>query len=67
MAVTFSTPLLFGARVISVSTSLGWGGDSSTCQLTLVDDPADGYTLSLPDVGTAVAFQWGDFNSFLNF
>ena len=59
--VTFSTPLLFGSRVISVSTSLGWGGDSSTCQLTLVDDPDEGYTLSLPSVGTAVAFQWGDF------
>jgi len=59
--VTFSTPLLFGARVVNASTNLGWGGDSSTCQLTLVDDPAEGYTLSLPSIGTAVAFQWGDF------
>ena len=59
--VTFSPPLLFGTRVVNASTSLGWGADSSTCQLTLVEDPADGYRLRLPKVGTAVAFQWGNF------
>ena len=61
VATTFSTPLFFGTRVISASANLGWGGDSSTCQLTLIEDPDDGYSLSLPEVGTAVAFQWGKF------
>ena len=60
VATTFSTPLFFGARVVNASASLGWGGDSSTCQLTLVDDPPN-YVIQLPEVGTAVAFQWGDF------
>lgn len=40
-----TSPIKFlGAYVINASCSLGWGGETSTCSLTLVEDPANGIT-----------------------
>jgi|694.fasta_scaffold01364_19 hypothetical protein len=40
-----TSPIKFlGAYVVNASCSLGWGGETSTCSLTLVEDPANGIT-----------------------
>ena len=40
-----TSPIKFlGAYVVNASCSLGWGGETSTCSLTLVEDPDNGIT-----------------------
>ena len=61
MAVPTTTPMLFGAYIQNISTSMGWGGQGGSCQLTLVEDPDNGVNISLPTVGTAAGLSYGKF------
>ena len=63
MAVTKvgSPAFMFGAYVSSVSSSISWGGQGGSCQLTLVEDPKNGINISLPKVGTAAYFKYKGF------
>ena len=54
-------PTLFGCAVQSISSSVQWGGGSSTCDLTLVEDPENGLEWSPPEIGTACFFQYAGF------
>jgi hypothetical protein len=54
-------PEMFGCSVQSVSSSVGWGGNSSTCDLVLVEDPNNDLTWKPPPVGTACFFQYAGF------
>ena len=54
-------PTMFGCAVQSVNASIGWGGNSSTCDLVLVEDPDNDLTWSDPVVGTACYFKYGEF------
>lgn len=47
----------FGAYVTNVSCSLGWGGETSTCSLTLVEDVKNGVTFKPPTLGTPCLFK----------
>ena len=55
------TPMMFGAYIQSISTSIGWGGQGGTCQLTLVEDPPNGVNIDLPEVGTACYLKYYGF------
>ena len=52
----------FGAYVVNANSQIAWGGDSSSCSFTLVEDPDEGVLLDAPDVGTACKFSFGKFN-----
>ena len=54
-------PTMFGCYVQSVSSSVGWGGGSSTCSLTLVEDPENGFVWTPPEVGAACYFKYKGF------
>lgn len=54
-------PTMFGCYVQSVSASVGWGGNSSTCDLTLVEDPDNNKIWEPPEVGAACYFQYKGF------
>ena len=56
-----AAPKMFGAYVSNISTSIGWGGQGGSCQLTLVEDPLNGVTIALPQVGTACYFKFQGF------
>ena len=56
-----SSPKMFGAYVSNISTSIGWGGQGGSCQLTLVEDPNNGVHIALPQVGTACYFSFHGF------
>jgi len=47
--------------VLSVSTSVGTGGNNSACQLRLIEDPDNGMNIEAPEVGTACIFKAGEF------
>ena len=55
------TPMMFGAYISSISTSIGWGGQGGTCQLTLVEDPENDINIDLPAVGTACYLKYYGF------
>lgn len=56
----FSGPFTFaGAYVTSMSISLGWGGDTSSCQMTLVEDPENNMFFTKPKVGTCMGINIG--------
>ena len=66
-------PKMFGVYVKNVSSSIGWGGQGGSCQMTLVEHPEQGLEipkpafsgvdpLNSPAVGTAVGFQYGSFS-----
>ena len=66
-------PKMFGVYVKNVSTSIGWGGQGGSCQMTLVEQPNEGIQilrpvfqgedpLNSPAVGTAVGFAYGGFS-----
>ena len=62
MAVSISSPpKMFGAYVTSISTSIGWGGQGGSCQMTLVEDPDNNVLIDLPEVGTAAYFNFNEF------
>ena len=54
-------PRMFGAKVVSCSASIGWGGQGGSLSLQLVEDPADGSSIDLPAIGTACFFQYHAF------
>ena len=56
MAVISDPPKLFGAYVVSVSTSLSWGSQGATSQFKLVEDPDNDVIFTKPTVGTPVIF-----------
>lgn len=56
-----SSPLMFGAYVESVSSSIGWNGQGGSCQMTLVEDPSNNIYIDLPEVGTACYFRFKAF------
>ena len=55
------TPMMFGAYIANISTSIGWGGQGGTCQLTLVEDPENDVNIDLPEVGTACYLKYYGF------
>ena len=58
-----TSPVKFlGAYVVGANSSIAWGGDSSTCSLTLVEDPDNGVIFKPPQAGTACKFSFGKFN-----
>ena len=54
-------PKMFGAYVSNISSSIGWGGQGGSCQMTLVEDPDNGVVVTLPEVGTACYFRFEKF------
>jgi hypothetical protein len=56
-----------GASIVSFSASLGWGGQTSQLNVTLVEDPANNDQFSPPGVGEPVYFVFGNnvFNGIL--
>jgi hypothetical protein len=66
MTVVLDSPVkIFGGFVESASIGIGYGADSGTCQLSLVfegDGPlrSDDKNSEFPNVGTAVAFKFGE-------
>jgi len=52
-------PTLFGFKVVSISASMGWGGQGGSCSLSLVDE-GQGRS-SIPKTGTAVGFKYEQF------
>lgn len=55
-------PKMFGAYIESISSSIGYGGQGGSCQMTLVEDPINGVEISLPDTGTACYVSLGGFS-----
>jgi hypothetical protein len=51
----------FNAYISSLSSSISWGGDGGSCQLTLVEDPEDGVSIRLPATGSPVYIEIGRF------
>ena len=41
-------PKMFGVYVKNVSTSIGWGGQGGSCQMTLVEQPNEGIQILRP-------------------
>jgi hypothetical protein len=57
------SPLIFlGAYVINANSQVAWGADASMCQISLVEDPANGITFNPPPLGTACQFSFGGFS-----
>ena len=56
MALTQETFL--GASIRGFNASMGWGNQTSTCTVDLVEDPANGDDFDPPVVGTAVNFDY---------
>lgn len=50
------------AHISSVSSSVSWGGDGGSCQVTLVEDPENGVFIDLPEVGAPVKLRIGAFD-----
>ena len=51
----------FGAYLQSLSTSVAWGGEGGSCQLTIVEDPDNGVYANIPPVGSYVSVSYGQF------
>ena len=56
-----SSPKMFGAYVTKISTSIGFGGQGGSCQMTLIEDPDNDVVINLPEVGTACYFNFAKF------
>ena len=54
-------PTMFGAYIESISSSIGYGGQGGSCQMTLVEDTKNDITINLPAVGTAAYVKIGEF------
>ena len=54
-------PKMVDAYVSSCSSSIGWGGQGGSLSMKLIEDPDNGVTISLPDLGTPVYFKYGTF------
>ena len=60
------TPIIFGAYIENLSANVGYGADSSTCQMSLVfesDGPLRTSDLedNFPELGTAIGVKVGSF------
>jgi hypothetical protein len=56
-----TVPTLFNGLVVSVTCNIGFGGDTSNCSFTVVDDPENGFITDIPTAGTACYFRYRDF------
>jgi len=56
-----SVPTLFNGLVVSVDCNVGFGGDTSNCSFTVVDDPDNGFITDIPTAGTACYFRYKGF------
>ena len=57
MATVLDTaPTLFGAYIISVSTTLSWGSQGASTQFKVVEDPENGVIINVPPIGSPVIF-----------
>ncbi len=54
-------PKMFGAYIESISSSISYGAQGGTCQMSLVEDPENDITITLPEVGTACFIKYGKF------
>jgi hypothetical protein len=54
-------PKMFGAYIESISSSVAYGGQGASCQMSLVEDPENDVTITLPEVGTACFIKYGEF------
>ena len=54
-------PKMFGAYIESISSSIAYGGQGGSCQMSLVEDPENGVNITLPQVGTACFIKYGEF------
>jgi hypothetical protein len=54
-------PKMFGAYIESISSSIAYGGQGASCQMSLVEDPENGVNITLPQVGTACFIKYGEF------
>lgn len=57
-----TAPKMFGAYIESISSSIGYGGQGGSCQMTLVEDPKNDVNISLPKTGTASYIKIGAFS-----
>ena len=57
-----SPAFFFGAYVANISSSIGWGGDSGVCNLTLVEDPDNGILFKPPAIGSPCKFSYFGFS-----
>ena len=57
MATVLNTaPTLFGAYIISISTTLSWGAQGASTQFKVVEDPENGVIINVPPIGSPVIF-----------
>ena len=54
-------PKMFGAYIESISSSIAYGGQGGSCQMSLVEDPENDIVIDLPEVGTACFIKYGEF------
>ena len=54
-------PKMFGAYIESISSSIAYGGQGGSCQISLVEDPENDVNITLPEVGTACFIKYGEF------
>lgn len=54
-------PKMFGAYIESISSSIAYGGQGASCQMSLVEDPENDIVIDLPQVGTACFIKYGEF------
>jgi len=61
MAILNAPPTFLGAYVVSASLNLGWGGETSSCSLKVVEDPVNGIYFNKAKVklGTPCKFKFG--------
>jgi hypothetical protein len=55
-------PKMFGAYIESISSSIGYGGQGGSCQMTIVEDKKNDVVANLPSVGTASYVKLGGFS-----
>jgi hypothetical protein len=58
--MAFTQQTFLGASIVSFRGSLGWGDNPSTLTVSLVEDPANGDSFSVPGVGVPVLFAYSD-------
>ena len=56
--MTFTQQTFLGASIRSFSASVGWGNQSSTLEVGLVEDPVNGDSINAPEVGHPVYFNY---------
>lgn len=49
------------AYILELDSSLGFGSNSSSCQIRLIEDPEEGYNFTPPETGSACIITAGEF------